>query len=94
MTGDVGRLEAVTVDPRRWLGLGIVLLAVFMDLVDITIVLIAAPSIQADLATTYAGIQWVVAARSGSPFASGGSSGGLALGTGCTLSTVIEKAGH
>lgn len=42
MTGDVGRLEAVTVDPRRWLGLGIVLLAVFMDLVDITIVLIAA----------------------------------------------------
>ncbi|WP_119728085.1 MFS transporter [Thermomonospora amylolytica] len=49
-------------DPRRWAALGIVLLGVFMDLVDITIVLVAAPAIQADLGAGHAGIQWVVAA--------------------------------
>ena len=52
------------VDARRWAALIVALLAVFMDLVDITIVLIAAPSIQADLGTGYSSIQWVIAAYS------------------------------
>src|SRR5690606_18522010 len=46
---------------RRWAALVVALLAVFMDLVDITIVLIAAPAIQADLQTSYSAIQWVLA---------------------------------
>lgn len=49
-------------DRRRWAALGVVLLAVFMDLVDITIVLVAAPAIQDDLNAGPAGVQWVVAA--------------------------------
>jgi MFS family permease len=48
-------------DPRRWPGLAVLLLAAFMDFVDVSIVLIAAPVIQADLGTTYAGIQWMLA---------------------------------
>ncbi|MPZ29070.1 MAG: MFS transporter [Micromonosporaceae bacterium] len=55
---------AAAPDPRRWAALAVALLAVFMDLVDITIVLIAAPAIQADLGTGYASIQWVIAAYS------------------------------
>lgn len=51
----------VGLDPWRWAALGVALLAVFMDLVDITIVLIAAPAIGADLGTGYSGIQWVIA---------------------------------
>jgi EmrB/QacA subfamily drug resistance transporter len=48
-------------DPRRWPGLAVLLLAAFMDFVDVSIVLIAAPVIQADLGATYAGIQWMLA---------------------------------
>lgn len=51
-------------DPRRWLALAVVLLAVLMDLIDNTVVLIAAPTIRADLGGGYAGIQWIVAAYS------------------------------
>ncbi len=57
-----GAPPAGTADPRRWAALAVVLAAVFMDLVDITIVLVAAPAIQADLGAGYAGIQWVIAA--------------------------------
>jgi MFS family permease len=48
-------------DPRRWLALVVVLLAAFMDFIDVTIVVIAAPVIQADLGATYAGVQWLLA---------------------------------
>lgn len=48
-------------DPRRWLGLVVVLLAAFMDFIDVTIVVIAAPVIQADLGASYAGVQWLLA---------------------------------
>jgi EmrB/QacA subfamily drug resistance transporter len=51
-------------DPRRWAALIVLLLAAFMDVVDVSIVLIAAPSIQSDLQTGYSAIQWVVAAYS------------------------------
>ncbi|HEY8482558.1 MAG TPA: MFS transporter [Spirillospora sp.] len=50
------------VDPRRWGALAIVLLAVFMDLVDITVVMVAAPVIQDDLGAANAAVQWIIAA--------------------------------
>ncbi|NUS45429.1 MAG: MFS transporter [Mycobacteriaceae bacterium] len=49
-------------DPRRWLAFGVVLAAGFMDLLDVTIVNVAVPSIQQDLAAGYAQLQWIVAA--------------------------------
>ena len=48
-------------DPRRWLALTVVLIASFMDLLDITIVNVALPSIQRHLHAGYAQLQWVVA---------------------------------
>jgi EmrB/QacA subfamily drug resistance transporter len=48
-------------DPRRWVALAVVLIAGFMQLVDISIVNVAIPSIQRDLDATYADIQWVLA---------------------------------
>jgi MFS family permease len=49
-------------DRRRWRGLVVMLLAAFMDIVDTTVVLIAAPTSRTDLGASYADIQWVVAA--------------------------------
>jgi EmrB/QacA subfamily drug resistance transporter len=54
--------SAAASDARRWRDLVVMLLAAFMDIVDTTVVLIAAPTIRADLGTSYAAIQWVVAA--------------------------------
>jgi EmrB/QacA subfamily drug resistance transporter len=48
-------------DPRRWVALAVVLVAGFMQLVDISIVNVAIPSIQRDLDATYSQIQWVLA---------------------------------
>ncbi|MFI6060881.1 MFS transporter [Streptomyces sp. NPDC051286] len=48
-------------DPKRKVALIVVLLAAFMDLLDSTIVNVAIPSIQTDLTTGYATVQWVVA---------------------------------
>ncbi|MEO3892329.1 MFS transporter [Nonomuraea sp. B5E05] len=48
--------------PRRWAALAVALLAVFMDLVDITIVVVAAPAIQSDLQASTAALQWIMAA--------------------------------
>lgn len=48
--------------PRnRWIALAIVLLASFMDLLDVTIVNVAVPSIQHQLGANYAAVQWVLA---------------------------------
>ncbi len=49
------------VDPRRWLTLVILLLAAFMNLLDVSIVNIAIPSIQRDLNASYADVQWALA---------------------------------
>jgi EmrB/QacA subfamily drug resistance transporter len=49
-------------DPRRWLTLVILLLAAFMNLLDISIVNIAIPSIQRNLHASYADVQWALAA--------------------------------
>lgn len=48
-------------DPRRWLALAVALLAVFMNLVDTTIVNVALPSIHRDLGTSGSALQWIVA---------------------------------
>ena len=48
-------------DPRRWLTLSILLLAAFMNLLDVSIVNIAIPSIQRDLHASYADVQWALA---------------------------------
>jgi EmrB/QacA subfamily drug resistance transporter len=48
-------------DRRRWLALAVVFTAAFMDLVDVTIVNIAVPSIERDLATSFGAIQWITA---------------------------------
>lgn len=47
--------------PRRWLALSVALVAVFMDLVDTTIVNVALPSIHRDLAASESALQWTVA---------------------------------
>src|ERR1700727_59892 len=48
-------------DPRRWLTLIILLLAAFMNLLDVSIVSIAIPSIQRNLHASYADVQWALA---------------------------------
>ncbi len=48
-------------DPRRWIALGVVLTATFMQLIDVTIVNVAIPSIQRNLSASYAAIQFVLA---------------------------------
>jgi EmrB/QacA subfamily drug resistance transporter len=48
-------------DPRRWAALAVVLVAGFMQLVDISIVNVAIPSLQRDLDATYSQVQWVLA---------------------------------
>src|SRR5450432_2165498 len=53
--------RGATPDPRRWLTLVILLLAAFMNLLDISIVNIAIPSIQASLHASYADVQWALA---------------------------------
>ncbi|WP_436840383.1 MFS transporter [Streptomyces flavofungini] len=48
-------------DRRRWFALAIVMTAAFMDLVDVTIVNIAIPSIQRDEGASFSHIQWITA---------------------------------
>lgn len=48
-------------DRRRWIALAIVMTAAFMDLVDVTIVNIAIPSIQRDEGASVSQIQWITA---------------------------------
>ncbi|MFE3639014.1 MFS transporter [Streptomyces cellostaticus] len=48
-------------DRRRWFALAIVMTAAFMDLVDVTIVNIAIPSIQQDAGASLGQIQWITA---------------------------------
>ncbi|GED86478.1 MFS transporter [Streptomyces sp. 6-11-2] len=54
-------VPAPTADRRRWFALAIVMTAAFMDLVDVTIVNIAIPSIQQDAGASFSQIQWITA---------------------------------
>ncbi|MGN6489445.1 MAG: MFS transporter [Devosia sp.] len=49
-------------DPRRWVALFVLLLASFMNLIDVTIVNVALPSLQTDLGADASHIEWVIAA--------------------------------
>lgn len=49
-------------DPRRWLALFVLLIANFMNLIDVTIVNVALPSMRDGLGATDSQIEWVVAA--------------------------------
>lgn len=59
--GGAGGEAPPSLDRRRWLALVVVLFAGFMDLLDVTIVNVAIPSILRDLQAEYAEIQWIVA---------------------------------
>lgn len=60
----VGTRPEAPPDRRRWMVLVILLVATFMDLLDVTIVAIAVPSIQQDISATYTAAQWVLAGYS------------------------------
>ena len=49
-------------DPRRWRALALLCGAFFMVLLDGTIVLVALPSIEADIGFSEHGLQWVLSA--------------------------------
>ncbi len=49
-------------DPRRWMALFVLLIANFMNLIDVTIVNVALPSMREGLGATDSQIEWVVAA--------------------------------
>ncbi|MDR6974819.1 EmrB/QacA subfamily drug resistance transporter [Streptomyces sp. 3330] len=53
--------QAAPGDRRRWFALAIVMTAAFMDLVDVTIVNIAIPSIREDAGASWSQIQWITA---------------------------------
>ncbi|WP_225849158.1 MFS transporter [Streptomyces sp. HPF1205] len=46
---------------RAWLGLAVILLAAFMELLDVTVVTVASPTIQSSLQASYAQVQWILA---------------------------------
>lgn len=49
-------------DPRRWVALFVLLLASFMNLIDVTIVNVALPSLEANMHADPSELEWVVAA--------------------------------
>ncbi|WP_369170022.1 MFS transporter [Streptomyces sp. R28] len=53
--------QPTAADRRRWFALAIVMTAAFMDLVDVTIVNVAIPSIQREAGATFSQIQWITA---------------------------------
>src|SRR5262249_15363148 len=55
-------MAAPALDPRRWAALVVIMTAGFMDLLDVTIVNVAAPSILKDLHAGYAQFEWVISA--------------------------------
>ncbi|WP_446222566.1 MFS transporter [Nocardia sp. IBHARD005] len=55
-------IDSTQADPRRWIAFATTLAAGFMDLLDVTIVNVAVPTIQEDLGAQYAQIEWIIAA--------------------------------
>ncbi|MFC4376052.1 MFS transporter [Nocardia halotolerans] len=55
-------IDSVPADPRRWIAFATTLAAGFVDLLDVTIVNVAVPTIQQDLGAQYAQIEWIIAA--------------------------------
>ena len=55
-------MSAVTPNPRRWWALALLCGAFFMVILDANIVVVALPSIEADLGFSAQGLQWVISA--------------------------------
>src|SRR5262245_35328527 len=55
-------MSTVAPDPRRWWALALLCGAFFMVILDASIVIVALPSIEADLGFSAAGLQWVISA--------------------------------
>lgn len=51
---------AIQQDSRRWWALGAIAFALFMALLDVTVVNVALPSIQRALHESYTGLEWIV----------------------------------
>ena len=51
---------AIQEDPRRWWGLGAIAFALFMALLDVTVVNVALPAIQRGFHESYSNLEWVV----------------------------------
>jgi MFS family permease len=58
--GDV--MRETTLDPRRWKALALLCGSFFMVILDAAIVIVALPSIEADLGFSEQGLQWVLSA--------------------------------
>jgi EmrB/QacA subfamily drug resistance transporter len=58
-TGAVAAPATAPADRRRWFALAVVMTAAFMDLIDVTIVNVAIPSIQRGTGASYSAIQWI-----------------------------------
>ena len=58
----VGRPEEASDYPRRWAAAAVMIAAVTMDLIDLTIVNVALPTIRADLHASPSQLEWVVSA--------------------------------
>ena len=52
----------MTTDPRRWWALALLCGAFLMVILDAAIVIVALPSIEADLSFSEQGLQWVISA--------------------------------
>lgn len=50
-----------TNDPRRWIALGVLLVAAAMDLIGATVVTLALPAIHDDLGASEAALEWIIA---------------------------------
>src|SRR6476660_6441994 len=58
---DLAAAEAqATADRRRWIALGVVCLAMFMNTIDGSVVNVALPAIQTDLHIAQADLTWVI----------------------------------
>ncbi len=53
--------SVVSYPENRWIAMAVMLIASFMNLIDVTIVNVAIPSMQKNLGATSGGIEWVVA---------------------------------
>jgi len=54
--------DVASADPRRWIAMAVLLLASFMNLIDVTIVNVALPSLETNLGADASQIEWVIAA--------------------------------
>src|SRR3982074_1417469 len=55
-------LEAASRYPRRWLAAVVMMVAALMDMIDVTIVNVALPTIRRDLGASGTQLEWVVSA--------------------------------